>query len=257
MKSIISAALGMLLTSAFPAAAQNVTWSFNGQAQLTAANLGSTSFTGTLTWNLSTPATRCIANTCYYNLTDGSFLIDGHSYGLNTRLGDPSSIAITNSDSGDSIFVGFLLPNPPNNLVPYTGGRIIISGPPTMLSSTALPANTSFASFITEGRVEFDSYGFPDDIGYLAITAPTFQGLIGLVQVLNLDQGVSNSLDKKLQNAIDAYYAARAGNVAGACGLLGAFINEVTAVTGLRLSVTEAAKLTAFADQLRTSIGCK
>ncbi|MGH9510407.1 MAG: SBBP repeat-containing protein, partial [Terriglobales bacterium] len=61
------------------------------------------------------------------------------------------------------------------------------------------------------------------------ISAPTISDLINLVMSFNLQHGIANSLDAKLQNAQAALDAARAGDLASACKLLNAFINEVQA----------------------------
>jgi hypothetical protein len=80
--------------------------------------------------------------------------------------------------------------------------------------------------------------------------------LISLVQTFNLAQGISNSLDSKLQNAIDALYAANAGNRANACNQLVGFINSVQAQSGKQLTTAQASQLIGNANQIRAVIGC-
>ena len=74
--------------------------------------------------------------------------------------------------------------------------------------------------------------------------------LIGLVQGFNLAQGISNSLDSKLQNILDAFNATNAGNRADACNQLAAFINSVVAQSGHQLTVAQANLLITKATQI-------
>jgi hypothetical protein len=89
-------------------------------------------------------------------------------------------------------------------------------------------------------------------------TSPTalLTSLATLVQTLNLSSGISNSLDVKLQNALDALDAAQAGDMISACNRLAAFINEVAAQTGKALTTTQAAQLTLQAQNVRLALGC-
>ena len=80
--------------------------------------------------------------------------------------------------------------------------------------------------------------------------------LITLVGSFNLAQGISNSLDSKLQNALDALNAANAGDRATACNQLSAFINSVQAQSGKQLTRTQANLLIIRANQVRTVMGC-
>ena len=50
--------------------------------------------------------------------------------------------------------------------------------------------------------------------------------------------------------------AIQAGNVAEACGALRAFINEVNAQAGKKITSADAAELIEAANELRTLIGC-
>jgi hypothetical protein len=47
-----------------------------------------------------------------------------------------------------------------------------------------------------------------------------------------------------------------AGNTAGACGVLGALLNEVRAQAGKKISASEAASITAAVQRLRGMLGC-
>ena len=81
--------------------------------------------------------------------------------------------------------------------------------------------------------------------------------LATFVQTLNISNGISNSLDAKLQNALQALDDANAGNSPSACNRMGAFINEVNAQAGKALTVGQAAQLTSLAGQVRAALGCQ
>jgi YVTN family beta-propeller protein len=85
----------------------------------------------------------------------------------------------------------------------------------------------------------------------------TIEGLIQMVQNLNLKQGIENSLDAKLENARDALEAANNGDLNAACNLLDAFINQVNAQSGNALTVEQANQLRASAQQIKTTLGCQ
>src|SRR4029079_1366541 len=86
--------------------------------------------------------------------------------------------------------------------------------------------------------------------------AAQVSNLVALVQSFNLQQGIENSLDTKLQNVLAALNAAQGGNAANACDMLGAFINETSAQSGKKLTVAQADQLIAAARQSRAVIGC-
>ena len=81
--------------------------------------------------------------------------------------------------------------------------------------------------------------------------------LATFVQTLNLSNGISNSLDAKLQNALQALDDANAGNTGSACNRLGAFLNEVSAQAGKVLTTAQAAQLTILASQVRSALNCR
>ena len=81
--------------------------------------------------------------------------------------------------------------------------------------------------------------------------------LINFVQTLNLSQGISNSLDAKLQNALAALDDASAGNTPSVCNRMQAFLNEVTAQTGGTLTPEQSVQLAATARQVQTALACR
>ena len=80
--------------------------------------------------------------------------------------------------------------------------------------------------------------------------------LISLVQTFNYSQGIQNSLDVKLQNADAALISMKSGYLTSACNALGAFINEVQAQSGNKISAGQAAQLTSAANNIQRAIGC-
>jgi hypothetical protein len=91
-----------------------------------------------------------------------------------------------------------------------------------------------------------------------AVTVQTIpeaiQALSDLVRSLNLVQGISNSLDAKLQAILAALEAAKAGKRQDAVSKLGAFIQEVEAQRGKQLTNSQAEMLLALARRIVTVI---
>ena len=86
--------------------------------------------------------------------------------------------------------------------------------------------------------------------------AQQLANLVTLVQSFNLQQGISNSLDAKLQRVQDALAAAKAGNGAATCNQLDAFIGEVQAQAGKALTPAQANQLIAAATTIKAALGC-
>ena len=113
-----------------------------------------------------------------------------------------------------------------------------------------------FLSDIDGDRVVYTN----NDTGFEQIFLFTFGNptphvgdLVNIVQSFNLKQGIANSLTAKLGSAQSAI--AR-GDLATACGVLGAFINEVQAQTGKAITASQANELIAMAMAVRSSLGC-
>ena len=77
--------------------------------------------------------------------------------------------------------------------------------------------------------------------------------LIALVQSFSLPHGLENSLTQKLETAQQSL---EAGNFSAACGQIGAFVNQVEAQSGKKLTTDQAARLIAAAQSIRTMLGC-
>ena len=69
------------------------------------------------------------------------------------------------------------------------------------------------------------------------------ENLINSVFLLNLNQGIENSLDAKLEAVARALEDANQNNNVSACNKLQAFINEVTAQSGEKISSSDAENL--------------
>jgi len=74
-----------------------------------------------------------------------------------------------------------------------------------------------------------------------------------LLQSFNLPQGISTSLIGKLQKALDAFDSR---DVAGGCTMLDAFLDEVNAQSGKKLTVAQADQLRAGATQIKAVHEC-
>jgi hypothetical protein len=68
-----------------------------------------------------------------------------------------------------------------------------------------------------------------------------------------LPRGIARSLDAKLEAALNAW---QAGDTVGACDALTAFLNEVRAQAGKKLTEAQAQQVTAAANDIRAQIGC-
>jgi len=87
-----------------------------------------------------------------------------------------------------------------------------------------------------------DNHGASNSCVATVTVVDTTPCLIALVQSLGLPSGTANSLSVKLQGAAGALDR---GNLQAACGNLGAFLNEVNAQTGRKLTAAQADLLTA------------
>ena len=77
------------------------------------------------------------------------------------------------------------------------------------------------------------------------------------MQTLNLAQGIANSVDAKLQTALEALDAANAGATQSACNRMTAFLNQVRAQAGKAITQSQADQLAALAQQTRAALACR
>ncbi len=97
-----------------------------------------------------------------------------------------------------------------------------------------------------------DNLPWSDPDGWLTPPTPEelIQQLISLAEALNLNQGINNSLDSKLQNALAALEAANAGQRQDAVNKMQAFINGIEAQRGNKIPEADADSLIAAAQQI-------
>lgn len=86
--------------------------------------------------------------------------------------------------------------------------------------------------------------------------AAQIMSLLALVESFNLQHGIENSLDVKLQHVLDAVNAAGAGDMTTACNKLNAFINQVQAQSGNAMTPAQAGQLVGAANQVKAAVGC-
>ena len=87
------------------------------------------------------------------------------------------------------------------------------------------------------------------DLGLLALPG-LLQALVDDVVALNLQQGISNSLDAKLDAALQALEDLREGNDQAVLNVLQAFITQVAAQSGNQISEVDGAELIASAQEI-------
>jgi len=124
----------------------------------------------------------------------------------------------------------------------------IVCAPP---SGSTFPIGTSTVSCTASDAAGNSSSGSFT----LTVNGPSAQAsnLITVVQSLNLPSGTSTSLTTTLQNAIDSFAS---GNATSACNQIDAFISQVQAQSGKKLTKAQADQLIAAANQIRTAQGC-
>ena len=100
-------------------------------------------------------------------------------------------------------------------------------------------------------------YGGTDNSGIYRTAQSTLsdpvvliRGLVDQVKSMNIRQGITNSLDAKLENALDALTAAKEGDRLDAINKLQAFINECEAQRGKALSEAQADNLKMMASAI-------
>jgi hypothetical protein len=142
--------------------------------------------------------------------------------------------------------------------VPFTYGVPFVSG--LVLSGSALngvmnATGTITAIVLPAGAALTSGSG----AAYPVTTSATvlLTNLTTLIQSLNLSSGIANSLDVKLQNALQALADSRAGNVVSACNRLDAFMNEVAAQSANALTTQQSSQLTQLAQDIQTALSCR
>jgi hypothetical protein len=81
--------------------------------------------------------------------------------------------------------------------------------------------------------------------------------LVEAVMELNINSGISNALDAKLESALEALDSANERDDVSACNRLQAFINSVEAQRGTHLTDTDADELIEDAQEILTALSCQ
>ena len=102
-----------------------------------------------------------------------------------------------------------------------------------------------------------DRYPFMSESGWELPPTPeqVILDLIDTVELMNLQQGIDNSLDAKLDNVLDSLEAFNAEQRNDAINKLNAFINAVQAQRGNKLTDDQASELVASAQAIIESLG--
>jgi hypothetical protein len=170
--------------------------------------------------------------------------------------GNQSPIANAGSDQtiilGESAtFDGSGSYDPDGSIVTYAwdfGDGTLASG------ATAIRTYSSAGIFTVTLTVTDNGNASGSDSATVTVLTQTqaLQTLTATVKSFNLKQGISNSLDAKIQNAIDALSAVNAGARADAANKLSAFINAVEAQRNKQLTGSQADSLVALASRILT-----
>jgi YVTN family beta-propeller protein len=112
-------------------------------------------------------------------------------------------------------------------------------------------------SYVYTGNIGFNSNFGGQSISVIddpPNPAEQIRDLIDLVKTYNLSQGIANSLDAKLQRALEALDSVNSGNSPTACNKLASFINEVDVQQ--QLSPAQATELSNAASRIMRTLGC-
>ena len=81
--------------------------------------------------------------------------------------------------------------------------------------------------------------------------------LVEKVMELNINSGISNALNAKLESALEALDSANEGDDVPACKRLQAFINSVEAQRATHINDTDADELIADAQEIIIALSCQ
>lgn len=116
-------------------------------------------------------------------------------------------------------------------------------------NSPAIDSGDPSSSFDPDGtRADMGSYPF----FHQSTPSQQINSLILQVESFNLQQGIENSLDQKLQNAIDSLNAENAGDRQDAINKLQSFVGAVQAQSGNKITVEQANALIQTAQTIIT-----
>lgn len=123
------------------------------------------------------------------------------------------------------------------------------------LDPVVRPFNDNEELFLNTFAFLAGAPGLSANANFSACAAPAIQELIADVVQLNLKKGISNSLDAKLDAAVQALDDINQNNNVAAINALQAFINSVAAQRGLNISDADATALIATARAIIALLG--
>ncbi len=135
-------------------------------------------------------------------------------------------------------------------VVTATGGAVVVCAP---ASGSAFPIGTTAVSCTATSAGGHSTASFNVVVSG---AAAQITDLLALVESFNLQHGIENSLDVKLQHVLDALNAAGAGDMTTACNKLNAFISQVQAQSGKAITPAQASQLIGACNQVKASVGC-
>lgn len=187
------------------------------------------------------------------NNGDGHYLItpsEPHAGGVQYNVGDLVTFVPTASARWPVLWDG----------TPYYDCRAFVysnagSNDYASRQSFAIPTGGPSADADGDGVVDtIDACpGSPSGEAVTTTGCALTEGIVvtrSLVQSYNLQQGIANSLDTKLSLIQNALTSVNNGNLADAANRLGAFINEVEAQRGNKLTDAQADELIAWVQEL-------
>lgn len=133
-----------------------------------------------------------------------------------------------------------------------TGGAEALLNIPVQAGDQVDLRLNSAEGWTTSFGINFTVTFTPDAVD--PITA--IEDLALAVVAMNLQNGIENSLDSKLDAALNALDDVNANDDAAACNMLQSFINAVEAQRGTKLTVSQADQLIAAAQEIQGSLSC-
>jgi hypothetical protein len=182
---------------------------------------------------------------------------------------DPDTVFWADGGFGAVGAAAISSPFPNTSFIPTDEGSGVAVDNTFVYWTNSIPGTPPFPASSSIGRANLDGQnankqfiGLPMgtnplavavDSGLTTASPPSIADLIQEVEDEGLPQGIKRSLLAKLDGA---QRKLAAGNVGGACGSLGAYINQVRAQTGKKLDPDYADALVLEATAVRESIGC-
>lgn len=107
-------------------------------------------------------------------------------------------------------------------------------------------------TYVAQGVIADKDGGTTAYTAEVHVLAPTeaVQTLVDVTNSFNLQQGIDNSLDAKLQSALDALNDVNGGDTGAAINKLNAFINEVEAQRNKKITDAQATELISIAQRI-------